>query len=75
MSDGLVEEIKNEMQAPEVEGYFIPMTFVFLGKQFRYGKEGWRYFMRLFNKKSGNFNDYKVHEKIELERNCKKTYK
>ncbi|HVT84994.1 MAG TPA: glycosyltransferase family 2 protein [Chitinophagaceae bacterium] len=72
MSDALVEEIKKEMQAPQADGYFIPMTFVFLGKKFRHGKEGWRYFMRLFNKRSGNFNDYKVHEKIELKGNAKK---
>lgn len=72
MSDALVEEMKEEMKDPKAEGYFIPMTFVFLGKKFRYGKEGWRYFMRLFNKKSGNFNNYKVHEKIELKGNAKK---
>ncbi|MBS1920872.1 MAG: glycosyltransferase family 2 protein [Bacteroidetes bacterium] len=72
MSDGLVEEIKNEMKSPVAMGYFIPMTFVFLGKHFRYGKESWRYFMRLFNKKSGNFNNFKVHEKIELNGNTQK---
>ncbi|MCC7401979.1 MAG: glycosyltransferase family 2 protein [Chitinophagaceae bacterium] len=72
MSDALVDEIRKEMQAPLAEGYLIPMTFVFLGKKFHYGKEGWRYFMRLYNKKSGSFNDNKVHEKIELNGSTRK---
>lgn len=38
----------------------------------RANKEGWRYFMRLYNKKSGSFNDNKVHEKIELNGSTRK---
>lgn len=72
LSDGLVDEIKEEMKNPSAAGYLIPMTFVFMGKEFRYGKEAWRYFLRLFNKEAGTFNDRKVHEKIVLNGQQKK---
>lgn len=72
MSDELVEELKREMKAPSADGYYIPMVFVFMGKQFRHGKEGWRYFLRLFDRTKGGFTDHKIHEKIELNGNCKK---
>jgi hypothetical protein len=42
------------------------MNLVFLGKEFTFGKESNRFFLRLFNKQFGNFNDRKVHEGIEL---------
>jgi len=72
LSDKLVEEIKEEMKDPQAAGYLIPMTFVFMGKEFRYGKEAWRYFLRLFNKEAGNFDDRKVHEKIVVDGQQKK---
>lgn len=72
LSDGLVDEIKEEMKNPLAAGYLIPMTFVFMGKEFRYGKEAWRYFLRLFNKEAGTFDDRKVHEKIVLNGQQKK---
>lgn len=72
LSDKLIEEIKQEMKAPSASGYYIPMTFVFMGKKFHHGKEGWRYFMRLFNKHAGNFSEDLVHEKIELKGETKK---
>ncbi len=72
LSDGLVDEIKEEMNQPSAEGYLIPMTFVFMGKKFKYGKEAWRYYLRLFNKEAGNFDDRKVHEKIVLDGQQKK---
>lgn len=72
LSDKLVEEIQEEMKDPCADGYFIPMTFVFLEKKFRYGKERWRYFMRLFNRRAGTFNNCKVHEKIELKGDTRK---
>ena len=72
LSDKLVEEIKQEMKDPQAVGYLIPMTFVFMGKEFRYGKEACRYFLRLFNKEAGNFDDRKVHEKIVVDGQQKK---
>ena len=66
LSDSLVDEIKKEMAAPRAAGYLLPMNLVFLGKEFTFGKESNRFFLRLFNKQLGNFNDRKVHEGIEL---------
>ncbi|MHA4809237.1 glycosyltransferase family 2 protein [Flavitalea flava] len=67
MSDALVSEIITELgNNPSFSGYEMPMNLVFLGKEFRYGKESQRYFLRLFNKNMGNFNEAPVHEKIEL---------
>ncbi len=66
LSDGLVIELQQVMENPTVDGYLVPLTFVFMGKEFRHGKEAWRYFLRLFNKEVGNFDDRKVHEKIVL---------
>jgi glycosyltransferase involved in cell wall biosynthesis len=66
LTEALVNEIKEIMENPVADGYLIPMTFVFMGKKFRYGKEAWRYFLRLFNKEAGTFDDKKVHEKIIL---------
>jgi len=68
LSDDLVREIMQEFRkGPSCSGYRLPMNLVFLGREFRYGKESQRYFLRLFNKTAGNWNDSVVHEKIELQ--------
>jgi glycosyltransferase involved in cell wall biosynthesis len=68
LSEALVREIMIEFsKGPSCLGYRLPMNLVFLGREFRYGKESQRYFMRLFNRQAGNFNEATVHEKIELE--------
>jgi glycosyltransferase involved in cell wall biosynthesis len=72
LSDELISEIQTEMQAPSADGYHMPMSLVFMNREFKHGKESWRYFMRLFNKTKGGFNDSKVHEKIELQGSTKK---
>lgn len=72
LSDALVQEIQCCMIDPEADGYLMPLTFVFMGKKFRHGKEAWRYFLRLFNKDAGNWDDRKVHEKIILDGKQKK---
>jgi len=72
LSNELVDEIMTEMLKPKADGYLIPMNFFFMGKEFKHGKESWRFFMRLFNKNKGNFNIDKVHEKIELDGNTQK---
>jgi len=66
LCDELVREIRNEMLNPSADGYLIPRTFIFKGREFRHGKEAWNYVLRLFNKEAGNFNDSKVHEKVIL---------
>lgn len=68
LSEALVEEIIRVMQNnPDCVGYRLPMNLVFLGREFRYGKESQRYFLRMFNRKIGNFNADAVHERVELE--------
>jgi glycosyltransferase involved in cell wall biosynthesis len=68
LSDDLVREIRAAMERPSsYAGYLFPMNLVFLGREFRYGKESDRYFLRLFNRQTGNFNQALVHEKLELE--------
>lgn len=67
LSEALIREILEEFhKGPSCDGYEFPLNLVFLGREFRSGKESGRYFLRLFNKKSGGFNEALVHEKIEL---------
>jgi len=68
LSEELVGEIIREMKyGPRCDAYSLPMNLVFLGREFRYGKESQRYFLRLFNRQSGSFNQALVHEKLELD--------
>lgn len=74
LTDESVQEIKNLMQnpVPGIKGYMLPISFVFMGKEFRYGKEYNRYFLRLFSKKAGNFDNRMVHEGVQLKGEVKK---
>jgi len=67
LSEELCREIQATMEKnPACSGYQLPMNLVFLGREFRYGRESQRYFTRLFNRKAGDFNQSLVHEKLEL---------
>lgn len=67
LSEALAREIqKTLLKNPLCSGFLMPMNLVFLGREFRYGKESQRYFLRLFNKKAGGFNEALVHERLEL---------
>jgi glycosyltransferase involved in cell wall biosynthesis len=67
LSEELIGEILGEMKEhPRCDAYSLPMNLVFLGREFRYGKESQRYFLRLFNRNTGNFNADTLHEKIEI---------
>lgn len=68
LSNELVEEITQipSEVAEAHSGFSFRMNLVFLGKEFRYGKESGRYFMRLFNKQQGGFTNDKVHEAIKV---------
>src|SRR5882762_6920694 len=58
LSDALAFEIMKELDRNRsFVAYELPMNLVFLDKEFRYGKESRRYFLRLFNKHSGGFNE------------------
>lgn len=67
LTDGLVDEIRSEMQKDSPpEGYMLRIGLVFLGKEFKYGRERGRYHLRLFQRSQGDCNDAPVHEKIAL---------
>ncbi|HEX9509247.1 MAG TPA: glycosyltransferase family 2 protein [Puia sp.] len=67
LSDSLFMEIASVMRkTPRHTGYYLAIGLVFFDKEFLYGKESWRYFLRLFNKNYGNFTDCPVHEKVRL---------
>ena len=68
LSEPLIEEIHNELDKNEVEfaGFEMPLNLVFMNKVFKYGKETDCYRIRLFNKKSGNWDGAVVHEKVIL---------
>ncbi len=63
----LINEIKELLKnGPEYQGYRIKRHSFYLGKRVRFC--GWNrdYTLRLFNRKSGNFNDKSVHEYVVL---------
>ncbi|HEX9509994.1 MAG TPA: glycosyltransferase family 2 protein [Puia sp.] len=67
LSDALITEIREELgKNHSFAAYELPMNLVFLDREFRYGKESRRYFLRLFNRRKGSFNEGLVHEKIEV---------
>jgi glycosyltransferase involved in cell wall biosynthesis len=73
LSEALIREIIAEFkEKPLCAGFLLPMNLVFLGREFRRGKESQRYFLRIFQKDKGNFNEEKVHERIELQGTTKK---
>lgn len=64
----LQEEIIRNLSAGDVAcaGFMLPISLVFMGKEFRYGKEASMLHLRLYNRRFGGFNDNKLHEKIIL---------
>lgn len=68
----LSSEIQKEIfehfnqETVEYNGFYLPIALVFLKKVFRYGAESQTLRLRIFNKKSGNFNNDSLHEKVEL---------
>jgi len=67
LSRDLIQEIREMLTANNTySGFMFPMNLVFLGREFRHGKESGRYFLRLFNKQAGTYNQALVHEKLEL---------
>ena len=69
----LIQEIltATEKETPYA-GFSFPMNLVFLNKEFTYGRESGRYFLRLFNRQKGGFTSDKVHEGIRLNGPIKK---
>ncbi|NML21316.1 glycosyltransferase family 2 protein [Pseudoflavitalea sp. G-6-1-2] len=74
LSDELVDEILQitPEEAQANSGFAFKMNLVFLGKEFKHGKESGRHFLRLFNKEQGGFTEDKVHEAIRVNGPVKK---
>jgi glycosyltransferase involved in cell wall biosynthesis len=72
LSDALIDEITHEMRNPAANGYMLPLTFVFMGKPMRFGKESRRPLLRLFNKQYGGFDASLLHEKVHCSGAIKK---
>ncbi len=66
----LAREIQEFVSRAGVEdaGLEIPRRLVFMGTEFRYGKESRDRVLRLFRKSCGNFDQAAVHEKVRLVR-------
>jgi hypothetical protein len=63
-----VEEMKEALiNYSDYSGFEIPLNLVFLDKEFRYGKESGRHYLRLYNKQKGSFTEDKVHESIRVQ--------
>lgn len=64
LSDQLIEELKT-LSIPEgTEAVEIPVRHVFMGREFKHGKESRFYHTRLFNREKANFDSASVHEKV-----------
>jgi glycosyltransferase involved in cell wall biosynthesis len=73
LTDELVQEIINLPQSDtQHAGFAFRMNMVFLNKEFIYGKESGRYFLRLFNRQKGGVTGDKVHEGIQVNGPVKK---
>ncbi|MES2517926.1 MAG: glycosyltransferase family 2 protein [Bacteroidota bacterium] len=58
----LRDEIEKTLSNPnDYNGFYVPISLIFLGRLMRYGAEYKMPHLRLFNKKFGNFNDKFVH--------------
>lgn len=64
-------ELRNEISRrvgnePDVMGYEVPISLIFLGQLMRYGGEFKMPHLRLFNRAFGQYNTNRVHEDVEL---------
>ncbi|NJL13139.1 MAG: glycosyltransferase family 2 protein [Microscillaceae bacterium] len=69
VSPGLAQEIQAMMKNETIafQGFRLPRDFVFMGRVMRYGGLHGEMYLRLFNRKFGNFNDKKIHESAIIE--------
>ncbi|HEX8549328.1 MAG TPA: glycosyltransferase family 2 protein, partial [Cytophagaceae bacterium] len=64
----LREEILKYFSSPlNVSGFYIPITMVFMGKQFKHGAESGKLHLRLFNRSKGGFTNATVHEQVKID--------
>jgi glycosyltransferase involved in cell wall biosynthesis len=59
-------EQRLERDAGAFAGYEIPISLVFLGRLMRHGAEYKMRHLRLYDRRRGNYNQNRVHERVEL---------
>jgi len=64
LNENILKRFKTSENLPH--GFLVQRRLCFLGREFKYGRESDEFLLRLFNKKSGNFNSAKVHESVEI---------
>jgi glycosyltransferase involved in cell wall biosynthesis len=65
LTSELVGEIREELQQAEnIQAFAFPSNLVFRKQRFRFGRESKRLVVKLFNRKSCQISDDRVHEKI-----------
>lgn len=60
-------EARLERDGSAFAGYEIPISLVFLGRLMRHGGEYKMRHLRLYDRRRGNYNQNRVHERVELE--------
>jgi glycosyltransferase involved in cell wall biosynthesis len=60
-------EQRLERDAGAFSGYEVPISLVFLGRLMRHGGEYRMRHLRLYDRRRGNYNQNRVHERVELE--------
>ncbi len=69
MTDFLRNEISSIASLPTIEpnGFYVPITTIFMKRVFKYGHDNKHLDIRFFNKNKGTFNTNNLHEGIEVE--------
>ena len=69
LTDELINEINDVFKEKKdsYNGFFMQGNHVFMNKVFKYGHDNQHFYLRLFNKKHGNFNSNSVHETVRVE--------
>lgn len=60
-------ETRLERDAGSFAGYEVPISLVFLGRLMRHGGEYKMRHLRLYDRRRGNYNQNRVHERVELD--------
>lgn len=67
LSEALIGEINRQLSIPSgLRGYHVPTSLVFFNKQFLYGRESWRYQLRLFDKRFAKSTDSAINKKTGI---------
>ena len=74
LTDELINEIQTIFSQKKINynGFYMQGNHVFMNKIFKYGHDNHHFYLRLFNKKFGNFNSNAVHESVSVEGNLHK---